>query len=413
MPIIPVEAGGITVTGQSVYVMPIVADPINVELFAAYGDSGNQAIVSGTTPVPGYDTIFNCAANNKAGVIDVGAGVDGDLLSRTILTNTTITVTLGMDADALEGIVVGEAIELTVGFGALEDSDNPIVYIQPSKRNWVAWSKIGEASFVQDRTNEAGDRPMDWSGWAWQVKKLDKFVIVYGEKGITVMNPVEQPASTFGFNDISQIGIASAWSICGNDNVHYFITSVGDLWKFTREGPENLGFREFLSGLTNPILVYDEKNTRVFISDGSSGFVFDDGLGGGYVSVTGITNDYMVSPELLAGVPCSIMTDIVDLGHRGIKTISFVEVGTNTNEDLFVALDFRYTKDEAWRTSSWVRTNPEGVARAGISAVEFRVRLQQTVYDPIRIDYINLRHLRSDKRFLRGPLFEQPDQGEF
>jgi hypothetical protein len=106
------------------------------------------------------------------------------------------------------------------------------------------------------------------------------------------------------------------------------------------------------------------------------------------------------------------MTDIIDLGQRGIKFISFIEVGTDTTEELYVAVDFRYTKDENWRTSDWVKCNPEGVAKIDIAAVEFRFRVKQVTYDELKIDYLNIRHQRHDRRFIRGPLYELPDQGE-
>ena len=58
-----------------------------------------------------------------------------------------------------------------------------------------------------------------------------------------------------------------------------------------------------------------------------------------------------------------------------------------------------------------ILTNPEGTARIMIAGIEFRIRVKQTEYAETQIDYINVRHQRSDKRFLRGPLSEQPDQG--
>jgi hypothetical protein len=253
---------------------------------------------------------------------------------------------------------------------------------------------------------------MDWRGMVWAVKKLEELVVIYGSGGITIMNPVEEPVPSFGFKDISAVGLKSVYSISGTEQVHYFITSANDLWRLTKQGPERLGFAEFFAAMTNPMLNYNEAEQRLFISDGTTGYVFADGLGGGYATLTGITKNFVTSPSALTSVPFSLMTDTLDLGHRGIKNLTFVEVGIDTDQAVYVAVDYRYVKTETWRTSEWVLTNPEGVARIEISAVEFRIRIKQTTYDEVRIDYINLRHQRSDKRFLRGPLFEQPDQGE-
>jgi len=397
---IEIGSAAIGISGQTVYPMPIFADPIEFDLGFSAGLHVLPVVYRREN-----DVTFWAGASRVDGIINFELSPVGAIQSPTVFAEA-IEFTQSLTGRALVGLVASGLIEFEFDLSA----DWYTVALQ---RNWIAWSKIGEASFVMDKTNEAGDRPMSWKGWAWVVKKLGKFVIVYGDNGICVMSPVTTPVVSWGFQDIGKIGIVSPWSVAGSESIHFFITSLGELWKFTSEGPEKLGFKEFLSPLTNPMLNFDEANNRLFISDGTTGYVYDEGLGGGYATITGITKDYVTSPSALSGIPISIMTDTVDLGHRGIKTVTFVEIGTDTPEDLFVAVDYRYTKDEAWRTSAWVKTNPEGVARITIAAVEFRVRVKQDTYDELRIDYINVRHQRSDIRFLRGPLSEQPDQGDF
>lgn len=354
---------------------------------------------------PANDVTFWCDASRVNGVVQFQLLPSATLLSSTI-TADAIDYTISLDGDAIVGGVFQGGFELTLDISATW-------HTQSYASNWVEWSKIGNYSFVRDKTNEAGNRPMSWNGWAWQVKKLENYVVVYGDNGITLMDPVESPAATWGFKELGSVGIASPWSISGNDFVHYFITSLGELWKFDKEGPVRLGFKEFLEPLTNPVLLYDETENRLFISDGTTGYCFDAGLGGGYAEITGVSPNYYTASSTLTGVPLDIMTDTIDLGHRGIKTITFIEVGTDTTEDLYVGCDFRYRKNESWRTSDYVLLNPEGVARLNVAGVEFRIRVKQNTYDEIEIDYINVRHQRNDKRFLRGPIYEQPDQGEF
>lgn len=402
---IPIANATIVAAGQAIQVMPIFADPINVvtrpdHLINAYLSNYSQL-----TPVNRDNDITWFAGDNGGrGFVRVKTSLEAIVLNRTILADP-INVIASLSSTSLPGFVFDAWFELAT---EIEAEFSILKY----QKNWVAWSKIGEASFIRDRSNEAGERPMDWEGWAWQVLPLEEMAVVYGDNGICMMYPVDSPAASFGFKNIAKVGIKSPYSVAGSEHVHFFITAIGDLWKLTKQGPEKLGFREYLSSLTNPVLLYEEKDQKLFISDGTIGYVFSSGLGGGYASITGITNNFVTSPTAMVGTPISIMTDTIDLGHRGIKTITFVEVGTDTTEDIFVALDFRYTKDEVWRTSDWVLTNPEGVAKINVAAVEFRVRVKQNVFDELRLDYINLRHQRADRRFLRGPLFEQPDQGE-
>lgn len=357
---------------------------------------------TGTVAKVENNRTFYCGTRANP-LIDVVTALEFGLLN-TNINSAEIDVVTALEGGYIAGTLISDAeIDVVTGLRAEW-------YILYPKYNWVMWSKIGEASFEIDRTNEAGSRPMDWSGFVWQVRQLDKMAVIYGSNGITVMTPVKEPAATFSFNDISQVGLKSANALATTKHVHFFITAKGDLWKLTKEGTEKLGYKEFLNPMTDPILMFDEAEQRLFISDGTYGYVYKDGLGGGYSTLTGLTESFTAASDALAVVSFSLMTDIIDMGQRGIKTVTAIEVGIDTVESLYAALDFRYAKNEAWRTSPWVLVNPEGHARLQISGAEFRVRLKQNVYDEVRIDYINLRHQRPDKRFIRGPLSDKEGQ---
>lgn len=400
---IDIGAGSLTAAGQALAPNYVFASS-PMECRALIPPQSGAVISGSGSPSAENNVTFFCEDGGR-GFLEVSAILNGAVLSRTILSSPLATKAI-FSGNAAPGSVGNSAAEKLTARATI----NAEWSSKRDRAGWVSWSKIGEFNFSLDRTNEAGERPMDWPGTVLAIRELGENVIVYGDKGITLMNPVSEPA-TFGFRNLGAIGIKSAWSIDGTSQIHFFITSPGELWRFTEKGPENLGFKEWLAPMTNPVLNWDERERRLYISDGTTGYVFRDGLGGGYATLTGIGRTFAVGSSSLVGVPISIMTDILDLGHRGIKSIGFVEVGTNTTQALYVALDFRYTKTEAWRTSDWKLTNPEGTVRMDIAAVEFRVRVKQLVYDDVRIDYINLRHGRTDRRFLRGQLFELPQRG--
>lgn len=361
-----------------------------------------NASTTGTIAVVENNRTFYCGTRDNK-LIDVVTAIEAGLLNVSI-NSAEIDVITALEGGYVAGTLISDA-EINVITGIYAEW-----YILAATKNWVMWSKIGEASFEIDRTNEAGSRPMDWSGYAWQVRQLDKVAVIYGSNGITVMTPVKEPAATFGFNDISQVGLKSPNALATTKHVHFFITSKGELWKLSKEGTEKLGYDEFLAPMSNPILSFDELEQRLFISDGTNGYVYQDGLGGGYATLTGITDSHVAASDELAVIPFSLMTDMIDMGQRGIKTITCVEIGISTIQPLYAALDYRYSKGEDWRTSPWVLVNLEGHARIQIAGVEFRVRLKQETYDEVRIDYINLRHQRPDKRFIRGPLSDKEGQ---
>lgn len=322
-------------------------------------------------------------------------------------------VKLSVDGDSVESALI------VASPGIVRLVPEASTYTYSNRRNFVAWSKPGDVqTFTElehgfDRRNSSGMAPMEWRGpgYAMRVIPLEELVVVYGTHGISVIRPYMDPIPTFGFEVISDVGIRNYLAVAGSEKVHYFVSSLYDLWRVTKSGPELLGFREYMTELTYPLLTYDEHEGRLWISNSVKGYCLDEGLGGGFPALTSASFGVFASPEALTSIPLNIATDTFDLGQRGNKCITFVEVGTDATHDLYAALDFRYSKSESWRTSAWTILNSEGVARLNVTGVEFRLRLKQLVYDDISIDYINMRFQKHDRRFLRGPLFTN-DQTE-
>lgn len=397
MPTISIGNASVTYTGQFLS-LPFRADPI----------TGTGSILAGVY-APGVginhdnDIYFDCAVGNEKGIL-IGRGyIVGLILNPTFL-NAIITSTGTLSGTAIMG---GVNQGLIIAYGQLFAD----WWYDAFKKNWVAWTNIGEFSTTtRGRKNQSGEAPMDWPGWAFQAKKLGGSVVIYGENGITLMRPADEPVPTFGFKRLLNIGLMDQNAVAGNDYVHYFITKKRELWRLAGEQPEKLGYREIFSAMGSVVMLYDEEEERLYVGDGVKGYVFDEGLGGGLAEITGLSRGLMTSPSAITMPPLNATTDILDFGHRGLKTITFIEVGTDTSEDLYIAVDYRYNKTDDWSTSSWVLANPSGVARLTVAATEFRIKLKQLVHDPIRIDYINVRYQKSDRRFLRGPLYELGDQ---
>ena len=156
-----------------------------------------------------------------------------------------------INISAYEGLFDGIDISLSADF-----------YIQYLKSNWLKWSKIGEFDFTQDKTNLAGEMPMDWAGNIYAIGKLDKSLIVYGSGGISILQPVE---NVFGKAILLPLGIKSKGAVTCQLNFHLFITSDGCLWKFS-DKLEKLGYEEFLSTLNNPIISYNNVQKLAYIS---------------------------------------------------------------------------------------------------------------------------------------------------
>ena len=267
------------------------------------------------------------------------------------------------------------------------------LYVIGSRRNWVSWSDIGNVDFTIGINNVAGERPMDWAGLVYKIKKLGEKVVVYGENGVSVMTPHDV---NYGLTTIMHQGLLGRNAIAGTDFIHFFIDDLGRLYQFSKE-IEKLGYEEYLSQMTAPVLSYDHIAKLLYICDGSYGFVYseeDKSLGSGPVNITGIgykdTNYYISSYEPISIPNFEIWTDIIDFGTRNAKDIYSIEIGTNLTEELLVSAEFRMDKSIAFIRLPWVRTNPAGIASLICHGREFRIGAKVNSYEYFDIDYIDI-----------------------
>jgi len=336
---------------------------------------------------------------------------DGAVRLEPVLRGGSLSVTITTDLTAIElsliirgGIAEGTVSRTNIISLSLRLDADPI--IESQRRNWVGWSKIGEASFVLDVTNDAGYRPMDWSGEVYAIKQLGRGAVVYGDNGITLMAP---SGATFSFRNLATLGLLSKDAVCGTDDIHYFIDKKYQLWKLTAEGLTYLNFSEHLLVLMNPVLHYDVFTRHVLISDADHGFVLAaDKLGSGYAKLSGYVYESgslkVSSPSLIECEPLSFTTDILDFGRRSQKTITNVQVGTDVPEWLEIAYDYRFDMKQDFRCTKWVRLNTEGIAYLACAGIDFRIKVRARRVVRCDIDYLNISFKTTDQRFSRSAL---------
>lgn len=281
----------------------------------------------------------------------------------------------------------------------------PLTIIEGVRKNWVKWSNIGSADFTIWKDNIAGERPLDWKGWVYEIKKLGNKVVVYGENGISLLAP---SGNTYGLLSIHKIGIKGRQAVAGNSKIQFFVDRTGQLYSLGETVmkssmfdasiyPEKLDYSEYLAGLNDLVLSWDELNNLLYICDGMSGYVYSldsKSLGSGPVNITGIgTQDgnlYVTAANVIEIPTFELCTDIYDMGSRKNKTISSIEIGTNAAHDLWVSIDYRLDKAGTFSSLPWHRVNPSGTVTIPCFGVEFRFRLKMTTYEYFKIDYIKI-----------------------
>lgn len=303
--------------------------------------------------------------------------------------------------------------------------------------NGVAWSHIGHISFkplyaVVDaegterlwRLNEAGFAPMSWPGEIYDIKPLGEGVVIYGSGGISAFIPVIGPKYAVGswkLIDLIRLGTANRRAVGGDERQHIFVAEDGQLWVLGADYKlARLDYSEYLVPLLDEDIVvsYDVANREAYIANSSTGFLFNE-FGMGELrqlpSDLIFTQGGLVAPNTVDQSDQSVylVTDIIDLGLRGVKHIFGVEVGTDTDENLEVALDYRYNRANSFNRTAFTRVNGEGVAFVACSGVEFRIVIH--VSEPeagsissFDIDYFTCRWQLSDKRDIRGTYGTDP-----
>ncbi len=189
--------------------------------------------------------------------------------------------------------------------------------------------------------------------------------------------------------------------------------SVNDLGT-SSIGTQKLGFEEFLLPLINPTLTWDASERRLYISDASIGYIFNDGaMTGGYENLTGlyrIKDDLKVmSPDTLIIEPVYIVTDIIDFKRRGLKSIENLNTDAISELPLFAAIDYRYNIKEDFKTTKWSPINNNGVAHIRTAGIDFRVRIKSLDSGTFNLSYIRIYHKYIDQRFTHDPRGEIDD----
>ena len=276
----------------------------------------------------------------------------------------------------------------------------------------LIWSEIGNAKFTPTKLNTAGFRNIPWPGDVLKVKRLGDLIVVYGDQGIGMLVPVNDPIATYGFKEVLNIGLASKGAVGGDEHSHVFVDKEGWLWGIEEgQTPKRLGYQEFFSALTaaDIMISLDPSEQEFYISDGSKGYLLTPwGLCETYQRFTslfrsGSTTYGPVSDG--SDTSFTLTTDTLDYGLRGFKTMTTIELGVNTGEvdqGVDISVYYRSNKKSAFSQSSWIHTNPNGVAMPVKTAEEFRISVKADSYLGMKLDYINARIKLPDRRFVRG-----------
>jgi len=348
---------------------------------------------------PDLDITFDCygldrQGNEDQGVLAVTTSIDGTWLNKTIFADP-IVVNVSLSGNSANSVVISASpIVVTLTFQATA-FDGFVPFASDVKKNWVKWSNIGSLDFTIGKDNVAGEKPLDWKGYVYSIKKLGNKVVVYGENGVSFLVPSER---YFGLDTFYRVGLKGKNAVVGDEKRHFFIDRAGQLWKLGIESLDRFDFSEYLSPMNdNLVMSYDAPNNLVYICDGSSGYVYNPAagsLGECPANISGMGSQdgtlYVSAPATITTEPFAICTDIYDFGTRANKTIFSLEFGTDLSTGLYAAIDYRRDIAGDFDTTPWYAVSPNGSVHITAFGREFRFRLKTLAYEYFELDYIRI-----------------------
>lgn len=270
------------------------------------------------------------------------------------------------------------------------------------------WSNIDEMNFVVDEGNEAGYGRCPYGGIVYHTRQLGNNVIGYSSKGIVLMRPVSEPAVTFSFDKLNDIGVINRGAINGSLARHIYVGEDYILREITNEGVRELGYQSYIEQLNGEdiIVSYDSSKGDFYIGNSTKTFL---------LSTTGMTEvlqhpstvwrsnkvSYMI-PDTVDDVYPLIMSEPIDMAYAGQKTIATVETDAMVIDGPEAGVDYT-NNNTSWGLATYKPMNNQGVAAIIASGNAFRVGIRfAEIYNNTRISYIKIRFKMTDLRGMRG-----------
>jgi len=255
--------------------------------------------------------------------------------------------------------------------------------------------------------------------------------------GVAALTQYTSPYPTFGVDVIREVGVPGyCRPVAGDDKRHVFMDVDGVLWTIDANMKlDRLGYEEFfypyLSKGNPPdyyapgvYISHDPVNDDYYIRIGGgagTASVFSkcwllskNGLSEVFQQVSSVApmTNMTASPYLRtiqamckpAGTDLSAFacTDTVDMGTRGIKTITGLEIGASNVTAMTANVDYKYQTNEAFTASTPKPIHRNGTVTPMIAGTDFRVRVKSINYVDFDLDSLSIRWKLNDNRMIRG-----------
>jgi hypothetical protein len=283
---------------------------------------------------------------------------------------------------------------------------------------FYVWSRIGEANFYPTLRNQEGFRKCPYGGNVQHVRRLNDVVIGYSSKGITQLFPVNEPVVSFGFKELSDSGIVNQGALDGSIQQQIYVDENYRVQKITSEGIKELGYKNYVEQLVGEAIIvqYDPLNKDFYIGNSTKTFLLTP-YGMSEIpqhpsAVWKLNGSIYALPETLDDDYYEIVSEAINFGYGGQKTIFTIETDFSPIEDGEVSVDY-LDKKGSFISHTYSPVNYEGIGNAIVSSSAFRAKLRfNPIHSTINGSYIKLRYKMTDLRGIRG-VYAPPPRGQF
>ena len=257
--------------------------------------------------------------------------------------------------------------------------------------------------------NEFGFMALPFTGSVTTLKQLGNTAIAYGTNSLYALYNADAPVNTLGLRTVSEgLGIKGRGCVAGDLYKHVFIGQDDNLYSIDAELKlQKLGYKEYMSALTGTIqMSYNMQEKEFYISGSNRCFVLGiNGLG----EATELVTSQYVSGGVESGVTSpltatafTLITDVYDMGFRGLKHVPYFLADVSGATSLRGALYRQYDKSVALSAGSYINANKEGVVHVNTTTQDFMVAITGTSTSSFRLNDINVRYSGVDNRARRG-----------
>lgn len=357
-----------------------------------------------------YDTLF-----------EASFAITGGEVAGTLIEFTDLDGVLTIDGSFVESVyVVSGELEATFSF----DSIFRFVYVN---KNTFRWSDIGSINFEPDVKNVAGYKVLEWDGVAWKCFKLGKTILVYGSGGVSQMFPISEPVSGYSEKVLTRVGCLNSSSVAANSETHVFVGADFNLYQISHENNAtkpsvdvvNLGYKDFIVGLTGNITVSIDAITGVFVISGDNYsllYVVGKGVTKLNRALTGkmfVGNKWLVPTKTGFIREYFVLLHEFDFGKPGLKTLKQVSFDIDLVDAVLPTCEIygKVGKSKAFSLIKSCKVTPEGMAFPSVTVSEFQIglRFTKSSFTQVSLKSLSCAVQFSDRRLLGGMDVKQTD----